>query len=56
MDYSICLDTINLAWLNVPVKGSRLDISKLKCSLEIVFILANSVDPDEMLHSDEMLH
>ena len=34
------------------IKGSRVLISKQDCifSLKIIFVLANSVDPDEMPH------
>ena len=41
MNFSIWLDTMSLRMFIVHTKGS----------LKIVFILANSVDPDAMTHS-----
>ena len=52
MDSFFWLDTIHLGWSIVYIKGSQVIISNENCISfsEIVFVLANSVDPDEMLH------
>ena len=47
------IDAINLEWSIVYFKGSQVLISKKKLqffSLNIMFVLANSVDPDEIPH------
>ena len=51
MDSSFWFGMINLGWSIVYIlMGSQVIISKINCvSLTIVFFLANSVDPDEML-------
>ena len=56
MDSSIWFDTINLERSVVHIEGSHNTISKIiVClSLKIIFVLANSVDPDEMLHSNAL--
>ena len=55
MDSSFWFDTINLGWSIVYIEWSHVIISKnIKIgflSLKIVFVLANSVDPDDMLHN-----
>ena len=52
MNSSFWIDAINLEWSIVQFKGSQVFISKQNCSfsLKIIFVLANSVDPDEMPH------
>ena len=46
------VDTKNLRWSNIHIKGSQVRISKFKCFSvpEDSFILGNSEDPDEMPH------
>ena len=48
---SFWFDTVNLGW-SIVFWGSQVIISNKITfpSLKIVFILTNSVDPDEMLH------
>ena len=50
MNYSIRFDTVNLGWFIIYVEGSHVIISKniVFRSLNVIFVLANSVDPDEM--------
>ena len=55
MEFSINFHTVKSGWSIIYIKGSKVVISK-KCSLNIVFVLANSVDPDEMLHFCTMVH
>ena len=51
MESSFWLDTIRLGWFIIYFEGSQVIISKyFFLSLKITFVLANSVDPDEMLH------
>ena len=57
MDFPIHIDTISMGLPIVYLKGSQVDCSKLHLydvqvflSLKVVLILANSADPDEMLH------
>ena len=52
MNSSFWIDAINLEWSIVYFKGSQVLISKQNYgfSLKIIFVLANSVDPDEMPH------
>ena len=53
MDSSLWFDAINLGWSIIYIKGSQIIISKntiVFFSLKIIFVLANSVDPDEMPH------
>ena len=51
MDSSFWFDTVNLGWSIVNIEGSQV-IKFPNCfsSLKITFVLANSVDPDEILH------
>ena len=53
MNSSIWFDTMDLGWFIVHIQGSQIRIAKVRClkSLKIVFILANRVDPAEILHS-----
>ena len=46
MDFSIKFHTIKLGWSIVYIEGSKV----VFLSLKIYFVLANSADPDEMLH------
>ena len=48
MDSTFWSDAINLGWSIVYTEGSQVKIVLL--SLKIVFVIANSVDPDEMPH------
>ena len=50
MDSSFWFNTISLGWPIVYIEGSQVIISKDCISLKIFFVLANSVDPGEMLH------
>ena len=53
MDSSFWFDAINLGWSIVYIEGAQVIIKKkyiVFLSLKIVFVLANSVDPDEMQH------
>ena len=52
MDYTIHNDTIRMELSILYLKGLSVKISKNDAflSLKIVFILANSADPDEMPH------
>ena len=52
MDYPIHTDTIRMELSILYFKGLSVKISKNDAflSLKIVFILANSADPDEMPH------
>ena len=50
MDSSFWFDAINLGWSIVYIEESQVTISIL-FKTEIVFVLANSVDHDEMLHN-----
>ena len=52
MNSSFWIDVISLEWSIVYFKGSQVSISNKICSLfpEDHFILASSVDPDEMSH------
>ena len=52
MENSIKLQTIKEGWSSVYNEGSRVIIKKTSAFLsqKIVFVLANSADPDEMLH------
>ena len=51
MDSSFWFDTIRLVWTIVYIEGFRAIISKKNdISLNIVFVSANSEDPDEMSH------
>ena len=51
MDFSFWFDIINLEWSIKYIKGPRLYFTSkiVFLSLKTVFVLANSVDPDEML-------
>ena len=53
MDFSFWFETKNLGWSIVYIKESQAIISKKIAflSMKIVFVLANSVDPDEMPHN-----
>ena len=46
MDFPLHIDTISMDLSILHFKGSQVELSNL--SLKIVFILANSADPDEM--------
>ena len=50
MDYPIHIDTISMEWSILYFKGFSVNVYKndVFTSLKIVFILANSADPDEM--------
>ena len=51
MDHSFWFDVVNLGWSIVYSEKSKLIVSVYKMyffSLRIVFVLANSVDHDEM--------
>ena len=53
-------DTVKSGWSIVYTEGSQVIISPkknefLSLTLEINFVLANSADPDEMLHSEAFL-
>ena len=50
MNSSFWIDAINLEWSIILFKGSQVLTSKQNCSfsLKIIFVLANSVDPDKM--------
>ena len=51
-DYSFWFDTINLGWSIAYKVGSKVINPKNKnvfLSMKMAFVLANSVDPDEML-------
>ena len=52
MDYPIHINTIKMELSILYLKGLSVKISKNDAflSLKIVFILANSADPDEMPH------
>ena len=54
MDSSFGFDVINLGWSIGYTERSQLGYNfHIKCiflSLKIVFLIANSVDPDEILH------
>ena len=53
MDFPILIITIRMGLCIIHFKGSQVEISKKKYvfqSLTIVFILAKSAGPDEMLH------
>ena len=52
MDSSFWIDTINLGYTIVHIKGCRVIIFKKYCILlsEDLFTFTNSVDPDEMQH------
>ena len=52
MDYPIHIDTISMCLSILYYKGSHVKIYKVNLFLspKIVFILANSADPDEMPH------
>ena len=52
MDSSFWIDIINLEWFIVYIKESKVIFPNkiVLLSLKIVFVLANIVDPDEMLH------
>ena len=47
---SFWFDEINLGWSVVYIEGSQVIISPLNAllSLKIVFVITNSVDPDEL--------
>ena len=53
MDSSFWFETINLGRSIVYIKGSRLLFpnKSIFLSLEIFYVLAKGVDPDEMPHS-----
>ena len=59
MESSFWFDTINLGWSIVFIEGSE-DKFYIKnivfLSLKIVFVLTNSVYPDEMLHYYVAIH
>ena len=50
MNFSFLFDTLNLGWSTVKIiyKGYNFQINFL--SLKILYVLANSKDPDEMWH------
>ena len=52
MDFSINLHTIKSEWSIIYMEGSQVMFSKniVFLSLKIDFVLANSEDPNEMLH------
>ena len=51
MNTSFWFDSINLGWSIVYIEGSKIIIpNKIVLLSPNVFDLANSVDPDEMLH------
>ena len=52
MEFSIKFDTVKSGWSSVYIEGSQVIISTkiVFLSLKIDFVLANSVNPDEMLH------
>ena len=52
MEFPIKFDTVKSGWSIVFIEGSQVIILK-KCYIsfsKIDFVLANSADPDEMLH------
>ena len=50
MDSSFWIDTINLGWSNVYIKGSQVIIliNITFLPMKVIFVLASSADPDEM--------
>ena len=53
MKYSLWFDTMNLGWsivLSIEECQSLISNKIVFFSLKIVFVSANSADPDEMLH------
>ena len=53
MEFPVKFDTVKLGWSIVYIEGSQVIISKnilFLFSLTLNFVLANSEDPDEMLH------
>ena len=52
MEFPIKFDTAKSGWSIVHIEGSQVIISKniIFLSLKIDFVIANSVDPDEMPH------
>ena len=51
MDSSFSFDMMNLEWSIVHIEGTQVIIFKENCIfLKMVFVLATSVDPDEMPH------
>ena len=53
IDSSFWFDTINLEWFIVYIEGLHVIFCKqiVILSLKIIFVLANSVDPNEMPHN-----
>ena len=53
MEASFWFDTVNMGWSIVYIEGSQVIFFPNKIAfftLKIVFVLANSVDPDEVPH------
>ena len=52
MDFPITFDTFKSGWAIVYIEGSQHNFpnNSIFLSLKIVFVLANSADPDEMPH------
>ena len=52
MEFSIKFDTVKSEWSIIYIEGSQVIIFKKYCifSMKIDFSLANSADPEEMLH------
>ena len=52
MEFSIKFYTVKSGWSIVNIEGLKVRISKniIFLSVKIDFVLANSADPDEMLH------
>ena len=55
MESSFWFDKVNLGWFFVS-RSCRLKFLNRNVSLKIVFVFANSVDADEMLHHDVAYH
>ena len=53
MDSSVWFDTINFRWSIIYIEGSQVIISNkiVLFSLQIIFVIAISVDPNEMQHN-----
>ena len=50
MSSSFWIDAINLEWSIILFKGSQVLKNLQFFSLKIIFVVTNSVDPDEMPH------
>ena len=54
MEFLIKFDTVKSGWSIVYIEVSQVKFLKKNLSLKIDFALANSADPDEMLHNVAM--